>query len=518
MQVHELFDYHATQRPDDCCLIFNGEKLSYGTVGDMARTIAAGLAAEGVQAGHRVAILCQNCPEYLAFLMACSQLGAVAVPLNYRLAPAEIAYVLADAQVHLLLNPDTELEPLLLSLLDSDDEAPRCIAHTERAALSWDEWLSNASGKSFTAVDQGPEAFLQLYTSGTTGHPKGVVLSHANLVSLFTISTVSAPHKAGADTVDLVSAPNFHIGGSGTLLLPIMAGGSVVLHKTFDPFALVNDVEQYKVDHMFIVPAMILAVISMVPDLDKRDFSHLKQIMYGASPITSDLLEQALKIFQCDFAQVYGMTETTGSIVMLTPADHHRALKDKPELLQSCGRPQAGVAVKICDPDGKELPAGETGELWIRSGSNMLEYYNNEGATAETLINGWIRTGDSGVKDEEGFLYLRDRIKDMIVSGGENIYPIEIENVLSRHPAIADVAVVGIPNEKYGEAPLACVALKPEQSLSEDEMIDYCRDKLAGYKIPRQLQIMEALPRNPSGKILKKELRAPHWKGKERNI
>lgn len=517
MQVHELFDYHAVQRPNDCCLIFNGEKLSYGEISQLASKIAAGLADEGIAAGHRVAILCQNCPEYLAFLMACSQLGAVAVPLNYRLAPAEMAYVLNDAQAQLLLNPDTELEALLLALLDSGD-APRSIAFSERASLNWDQWLANADGESFTPPQHNAAPFLQLYTSGTTGYPKGVVLSHANLVSLFTISTVSAPHKAGANTVDLVSAPNFHIGGSGTLLLPIMAGGSVVLHKTFDPFALVNDIETYKVDHTFIVPAMILAVISMVPDLDKRDFSHLKQIMYGASPITTELLEQAIKIFQCDFAQVYGMTETTGSIVMLTPADHQRALVDKPDLLQSCGRPQAGVAVKVCDPDGKELPLGETGELWIRSGSNMLEYYNKPDATAETLVDGWIRTGDSAVMDEEGFLYLRDRIKDMIVSGGENIYPIEIENVLSHHPAIADIAVVGVPNEKYGETPLACVVLKPEQQLDEETMVDYCRDKLAGYKIPRQLQIMDALPRNPSGKILKKELRAPFWEGKERKI
>ncbi len=519
MLIHQFFDYHTQRNPAQDCLLFQGKTLSYARLAEDSLRIANGLHARGIASNDRVAILCENCPEVLTIVLACSRIGAVAVPLNYRLAAPEVAYILNDAEAKILFAPDMALIELLSKLRPLAKEALPIIAASAEGADNWQQWLDQQVATPVNFGDISADAgILQLYTSGTTGRPKGVVTSQRNIFALYTSASTSLANKAGPGTRDLVCAPNFHIGGIGTLLLPILAGASVVLHSSFNPMAVVDDLENHKIDNMFIVPAMIMAILDYVPNIEQRDFSSLRQLLYGASPISTGLLERALKIFKCDFYQCYGMTETTGTIVSLSPEDHITALKECPELLQSCGRPQAGVEVKVIDAAGKTLSTGETGELLIRSEANMLCYYNRADATAETLINGWIHTGDSAIIDDQGYIFLRDRIKDMIVSGGENIYPIEIENVLSQHPAVGDVAVVGIPCAKFGEAPLACVVLKPEHNLTEQEMIDFCREQLAGYKIPRQLKIFDVLPRNPSGKLLKKDLRAPFWEGNERGI
>ncbi len=518
MQLHQYFDFHVSRAPESICLIFENAQYSYGDIAKQSQKIAAGLLALDVEANDRVAILCENCPEYLSFLLACSRVGAVAVPINYRLAPPEVAFVLEDCQAGILLSPDESMSELISSLPPTSGAVKTLIATDQADQYHWETWLNSQTSTPIKCDTYNCEAVLQLYTSGTTGKPKGVVLGHDNLTSLFAKSVVAVEHKSGPGSRDLVSAPPFHIGGAGTLILPIMAGGSVVLHRSFNPFAVVEDLEKYRVESSFIVPAMILAIVQMVPDLDKRDFSALKQIMYGASPISTALLKQALEIFDCDFYQAYGMTETCGTIVTLSPEDHRQALAGKPELLEAAGRPQAGVEAKVVNSSGEPLPCGEIGELMVRSTSNMLEYFNRPEATAETLVDGWVKTGDSAIIDGEGYIFLRDRIKDMIVSGAENIYPIEVENIISQHPSVGDVAVIGIPDEKYGETPLACVVLKPEAELNIDELIGWCRGKLAGYKIPRKLKIYEGLPRNPSGKILKRDLREPFWEGRERQI
>lgn len=520
MLIHQFFDFHCQRNPDNICLIFAGQHYSYQDIAKQSQQLAQALLAEGVSHGDRVAVLCENCPEYLSLMMACSRIGAVLVPINYRLAPAEVLYVIRDAQAKLLLAPDGKLSELLDGLRPLVSELT-IISSTEQGRRNWQHWLQeNAASQatSMTSASNTYSAFLQLYTSGTTGNPKGVVISHHNIVALYTMSQTSLPVKSGIGTRDLVCAPNFHIGGSGTLLLPILAGASVVLHSSFNPLAIADDLEQLQIDNMFIVPAMIMAIIEYVPNIEQRDFSHLKQLLYGASPISTGLLQKAASIFKCDFYQCYGMTETTGTVVSLSPADHALALKARPELLQSCGRPLAGVEVKVINKQGDVLPSGVTGELLIRSESNMQGYFNLEQASRETVVDGWVHTGDSAMIDEDGYIFLRDRMKDMIVSGGENIYPIEIENVLSKHPAITDVAVIGIPDDKYGETPLACVVCAADQTITIEALITFCRDKLAGFKIPRRLEIYEALPRNPSGKILKKTLREPYWKDRERKI
>ncbi|WP_269620052.1 long-chain-fatty-acid--CoA ligase [Zhongshania sp. BJYM1] len=521
MQVHQFFDFHCQRAPDNNCLTFSGKQFSYQDIAEQSQQLVRALRNQGIAYGDRVAVLCENCPEYLALMIACSRIGTVLVPINYRLAPAEVLFVLKDSQASILLAPDGKLTELVDGLRPLIGDLT-VISTTDLGSHNWQEWLENSDSCNVANDDvcqpNTYSAFLQLYTSGTTGNPKGVVISHHNIIALYTMSQTSMPIKSGPGVRDLVCAPNFHIGGSGTLILPILAGASVVLHSSFNPIAVVNDLEQLKIDNMFIVPAMILAIIEYVPNIEQRDFSHLKQLLYGASPISTGLLEKAASIFKCDFYQCYGMTETTGTVVSLSPADHILALNGRPELLQSCGRPYAGVEVKVVNKQGESMPSGQTGELLIRSESNMTGYFNLEQASRDTVVNGWVHTGDSAMIDKDGYVFLRDRIKDMIVSGGENIYPIEIENVLSKHPAISDVAVVGIPDDKYGETPLACIVCAEGQTISSEELISYCRDKLAGFKIPRRVEHYDILPRNPSGKLLKKILREPFWQNRDRQI
>jgi acyl-CoA synthetase (AMP-forming)/AMP-acid ligase II len=361
------------------------------------------------------------------------------------------------------------------------------------------------------------DPFIQLYTSGTTGNPKGVVISHHNLLQLTLMNVIATPLRPQPGSAGIVCAPLFHIGGAGSIVAGLFNGQHTLLHRIFDPARLVDDMESNPVTSIFLVPAMIMAILQL-PDIDKRDFSQLQTIFYGASPISETVLRRAMEVFQCEFVQMYGMTETTGTVVNLTPDDHRRALAGKPELLRSCGRPSVGVQIKIMDLEGRECPIGEVGEIWVRSDTNMLHYYNLPQATAENLTDGWIHTGDAGYLDGEGYLYLKDRIKDMVVSGGENIYPVEVENALAKHDAVADVAVIGVPDNQYGEALLAFVVTKPGTSLDIETMIAFCRDKIAGYKIPRQLQVVKELPRNPSGKILKKILREPYWQDQGRDV
>jgi len=331
------------------------------------------------------------------------------------------------------------------------------------------------------------------------------------------MNIIATPRRPDPGTAGIVCAPLFHIGGAGSLGAGIYNGQHTLLHRVFDPTQVVDDIERFPVTSIFMVPAMIMAVLQ-IPGIEQRDFSKLETIFYGASPISETVLRQAMEVFQCEFLQMYGMTETTGTVVSLSPEDHRRALAGKPDLLRSCGRPAVGTQIKVMDTAGSEVATGEVGEIWVKADTNMLCYYNLPEATAANLTDGWVHTGDAGYLDQEGYLYLKDRIKDMVVSGGENIYPVEVENALAKHEAVADVAVIGVPDEKFGEALLAFVVTKPGMSLTADQMIEFCRDKIAGFKIPRQLEIIDELPRNPSGKILKKVLRVPYWEGRSRDI
>jgi len=517
MLVHDFPEYYARNMPGSPCLTQDGRTVSYGEANQRANRLANGLLALGVGRGQRVAILGQNSLEHMLLVLAASKIGAVCVSLNYRLAPAELAYILADSDARVLVALDDSLLETVDALRSGLGPDVALLTRGQPDSVDWDSWLVRQPDQRPAVAVDAEDALLQLYTSGTTGNPKGVVITHRNVLSVCEMNTIMLARRPSAGMANVICAPLFHIGGMASVIIALYGGLGIILHRAFDPATVVDDIERYPVNSIFMVPAMIMAVLAL-PGIEQRDFSRLQQVTYGASPISEVVLRRAMAVFGADFIQMYGMTETTGTVVNLSPADHALALAGRPELLRSCGRPSVGVAMKIVDPEGRELAPGEVGEIWIRSDTNLQSYYNLPEETAKNLTDGWVHTGDAGYVDEEGYLYLKDRIKDMVVSGGENIYPVEVENVIAHHEAVADVAVIGVPDEKYGEALLAFVVLKDGAALGRDELVEFCRGKIAGYKIPRRLEIIDQMPRNPSGKILKKELRKPYWEGIERGI
>jgi long-chain acyl-CoA synthetase len=321
-----------------------------------------------------------------------------------------------------------------------------------------------------------------------------------------------------AETVSLVAMPLFHIGGSGWALSGMSRGGTSVILRDMDPVELLRLVGTERITHAFLVPAVLMALLA-TPAIADRDLSSLDTIYYGASPIAEDVLVRCLTVFGCRFAQVYGMTETTGAIVRLAHEDHDPQ-GPRQHLLRAAGKPLPGVELRIVDPDtGAEVPTDTVGEVRTRSGFNMLGYWGNPDDTARTIVDhGWLRTGDAGYLDADGYLFLHDRIKDMVVSGGENIYPAEVENVLLGISEVTDAAVIGVPDERWGETVKAVVVCAPDAALDEAAIIASCRERLAHYKCPTSVDFVATLPRNPSGKVLKRELREPYWRDRERRI
>ena len=491
MLLHHYLENYARNTPDAPCFSLEDIELTYGEFDSQVNQLANSFIELGVKPGQRVAILGENSIEHCVMFYAAFKVGAVSVPLNYRLAPEELAFVINDANTQVLVVLDglaTTLDALRPALPDD----LRLITRSLPDSLHWSELLARHS-TTRPAVDVQWEApCLQLYTSGTTGNPKGVVLSHRNLIQGCSVVSLSVPTRLAQGSATIVAAPMFHISGAGSTILGIYHGQHILLHPGFDPIKIVETVETHPVTSLFMVPAMINLVLQ-IPGIEDRDFSRLDTISYGASPMSESLLKKAMDVFQCKFFQAYGMTETAGSGTMLTAEDHARALAGKPELLRSVGRPLAGGEIKVMDTAGNEVPTGEIGEIRIKCDANMMEYYNLPEATAKELTDGWVHTGDAGYLDEEGYLYLKDRIKDMVISGGENIYPVEVENTLAKIEGVVDVAVIGVPDDKFGEALLAFVVLKEGASLTVEELIAFCRDKIAGYKIPRQLELVSEL-------------------------
>ena len=342
------------------------------------------------------------------------------------------------------------------------------------------------------------------------------MLTNANLGSVLT--AMAEPWRLDGSSVSGVVMPLFHIGGTGWALAGMTAGAESVIIREAVPTAILDIFEGRGVTNAFIVPALLQALCA-VPGAAGRDHGKLRAIMYGASPITDQALVTAMETFRCDFVQLYGLTETTGAITQLDPADHDPG-GPRAGLLRSAGRPYPWVEMRIVDPEsGAGRAPGEVGELWTRSAQNMKGYWNNPDATrAVFTADGWFKTGDAGYIDAGGYVFLTDRIKDMIVSGGENIYPAEVENVLAGHPSVADVAVIGVPDPKWGETPKAVIVLREGAESDAPGIIAWARDRLAHYKCPTSVDFIDLLPRNPSGKVLKRQLREPYWAGRDRRV
>ena len=497
-----------------------------------ACAVAGALRDEGVGPGDRIAFLDRNGIEHFEVLFGGALAGAVNVAVNWRLAADEVAAVVDDARAAVLVvHPDylhclAAMEstlPLVRRIVVLGDpkeavgDGPGGGSLDLGRMVGWEEWSARDDAGDPGRPGREDEVALQLYTSGTTGLPKGVMLTNRNVAVIIENAAEEAFH-VDASTVSLVAMPLFHIGGSGWALAGMSRGGRSVLLRDMDPRRLVELVENQGVTHAFLVPAVLMALLA-VPGIDKADLSSLDTIYYGASPIAEDVLVRCMEVVGCRFSQVYGMTETSGAIVQLDPADHDPS-GPRRHLLRAAGKAMPGVELRIVDPDsGADAPVGTVGEVWTRSAYNMAGYWQKPEETAATLgPGGWLRTGDAGYLDEAGYLFLHDRMKDLVVTGGENVYPAEVENILLGHPSLADAAVIGVPDDRWGETVKAIVVPAPGTSIDETEVIAFCRDRLAHYKCPTSVDVTDALPRNPSGKVLKRQLREPYWKGVDRRI
>jgi acyl-CoA synthetase (AMP-forming)/AMP-acid ligase II len=474
------------------------------------------LRASGVDHGDRVAILDKNSIEYVEQMYAAARLGAAQVPVNYRLAPDEVAFIVNNAQAKVFI-VGPEFVPLLDAIAGKLEHTKLLVviggaghAHTDYAT-----WVDSYDVTPVEASTATADCFVQLYSSGTTGLPKGVMLTHDNFNAV--LPRLRDLWELDADTVLMVAMPMYHIAGSALSTCALSLGITGVIMREPDPAAIVQAIEEHRVTVVFLVPVLLL-FLQHIPQAKTADLSSLRLLLYGASPISDDVLRGALRLLpHTAFMQVYGLTETTGAITMLPPEDHD---PDGPHAhrLRSAGLPNAGTELKIIDPaTGEELPTGQVGEILSRTAQNMKGYWGLPQATADTLLpGGWLRTGDVGYLDADGYLYIHDRVKDMIISGGENIYPAEVENVLMSHPAVADCAVIGVPDDKWGETPKALVVKTGD--LTEQQLIDYCRDRLAHFKCPTSIEWRDEILRNPTGKVLKRELRRPYWEGQDRAV
>ncbi|MFF8958039.1 AMP-binding protein [Streptomyces sp. NPDC014894] len=499
---------HARERGSTAALSCEGETVGYAELDSRSNRLARALLAE-TAAGSRIGLLARTRNRAAEILVGAAKAGLVTVPLNWRLAVPELTAVAEDAGLTVLL-----AEPEFRAAA----EAVRAARPGLRLIVigpggqpdtpAYESWLAahpdDDPGRG-TAEDAG-EVFLQIYTSGTTGVPKGVLLTHGNF---YADAAELEEYLWEPGSVALNALPMFHIGGLGWLRVALTAGATSLMLPEFAPGTAAETIEREGVTHAFLVPS-VLHMLTELPGIEERDFSRLTLIAYGSAPITPVLLRRSMAVFGCRFMGKYGLTEGGGTVTQLPPEDHE---PDGPRrrLLTSVGRPRRGVDVVIADPEtGRPVPAGTVGEIRIRSRHNTPGYWNRPEET-EALYDaeGLLCTGDGGLLDADGYLFLTDRIKDMIVSGGENVYPSEVESVLAEHPAVSEVAVVGVPDEKWGEAVVAVVV--PRAGVDRPtgaELIGFTRGRIASYKKPRRVHFAEALPRNPNGKVLKRELRA----------
>lgn len=518
----DLVRFQARERGAHPALVFEDRVSSYGDLDRLTNRVANGLIAEGVGAQKRVAFLDKNSDLFYEVVFGCAKANAVSVGINWRLAPPEVAYVVNDSQAEVLfVGPD--FFPLVAKIAAELTTVKRIIAMAP-GHEAWTDFAGwrDAQSDADPAVPSGRDDIcIQMYTSGTTGHPKGVQLPNRAFFDLRRIEPALESrddmewNRWTADDVSLVAMPSFHIGGAGWGIQGITAGAKNIVVGEFEPGHVLDIIESEGITKLFMVPAAMRLCLQH-PACRNTDFSSVKYLLYGASPIPLDLLKEAIEVFRCGFVQLYGMTETTGTATYLPPQDHD--VTGKSEKMKSAGRPMPGVEVKIVGDDGEALAPRQVGEICLSSAANMTGYWNLPDATAKSLVDGFVHTGDAGYVDEDGYVYVHDRVKDMIVSGAENVYPAEVENAIFGHPAVADVAVIGVPDEKWGEAVKAVVVLKPGAEPDAASIIGFARERIAAYKCPKTVDFIEELPRNPSGKILKRELREPFWAGYDRKV
>ena len=512
--LDDRLEHWATVTPDAEAVTYLGRTWTWAEWSDRVRRLAGALRDLGVARGDVVSFLDKNHPACVELTLAAASLGAANAIINFRLAGDEVDYAVNDAGAKVLI-VGTELMPLIERIRDRLTTVEHIVEVTPDGddGDAYEAMLAAA-----TPVGRGPEVrpddvCLVMYSSGTTGRPKGVMLTQHNMVK----HTINAHDGWAFEPGDknLVAMPLFHVGGSSYVLFGIHDGVPSVMTRDPDGASLGGAIMQ-GANRTFLVPAVLAQVLQSGDDAI-RLFGALKTFTYGAAPMPLPLLRAAMAAWpSTDFIQVYGLTEVCGVLTHLMPEAHRDA--EHPERLVSAGQCIPEVDVRVVDPGTLEdVPTGEHGELWFRTPQLMTGYLGKPEATAEVITaDGWFRTGDMGIVDDGGFVFVQDRLKDMIISGGENIYSPEIERVLAEHPAVMEVAVIGVPDDRWGEVVKAVVSLHAGASATEDELIEYCRERLAHFKCPKSVDILGALPRNPTGKILKRDLRAPYWADRDR--
>lgn len=500
MNWFAVLEHHAARAPDKAITVFEGEITTYGEMAMRAARQAGGLAEIGVGAGQVVAILSFNSPEFLETFFAANYLGAIAMPINWRLAAPEIRYILEHSGARALVCDESLVDVASEATAGLEATLKRvCVSSTR--AVGWvtlDDLRVSAPtvARLPTASD---DVHRLMYTSGTTGRPKGVMITHANLAWKNLAHIIEFGFTSS--DLGLACGPLYHVGALDlTTTSLIAAGATTVIHRSFEAAAVVDELERSRVTVVWLAPAMVNAMMAL-PDIEQRDLSSVRVVINGGEKMPIPLIERIQRVFPSAwFADAYGLTETVSGDTFL---DRDSILTK----LGSVGRPCLYLEVDIWDAQGSSLPAGERGEIVLRGPKIFKGYWRDPDATTAAFDGGWFHTGDVGLRDQDGYLFIVDRTKDMIVSGGENIAGSEVERVLYEHEAVLEAAVVGRPDDRWGEVPVAFVVLRPEATATADALVEHCRAQLARFKVPKEILFLDALPRNPSGKVLKRQLR-----------
>jgi acyl-CoA synthetase (AMP-forming)/AMP-acid ligase II len=517
MTLLDSLSVTAARVPHKPAFTFEGRSTDFASFARHTDQVAAALSEAGIAPGERIAYIGKNSDVYFEALFGAMKAGVVMVPVNWRLAGPEIAAIVEDSQARLIL-VGPEFFDLMANELANMPRV-RIVLASEGGHPLWPDfvaWRDRAPPSAPGHVATADDGAVQLYTSGTTGRPKGVMLAHRNFTHGVSANQDSElPWNRWEDGDSAVQAmPVSHISGTGWGILTVHYGATCHIQRQFDLDQTFDVIQRDGISKIFLVPAALQLLVRH-PRAKQTDFSRIREMGYGASPIPLALLRESMDILGCGFVQFYGMTETTGTIVALPPEDH---TPDGSPRMRAAGKPLPWVEIRVVDAEGHEVPHGQVGEIVTRSGANMVGYWNRPEETARTIRDGWLHTGDAGYMDADGYVYIHDRVKDMIISGGENVYPAEVESALSDHAAIAEVAVIGVPDEKWGEAVKAVVVLRPGASLTQEALIEWSRGRIAGFKAPKSVDFVDVLPRNASGKLLKRELRAPYWEGRARQV
>jgi long-chain acyl-CoA synthetase len=508
---------NALLHADEEAFVYENKRITFAEYNRCINQMVHGLGKMGVKKGDVLGILSWSCLQFAEIYGLTMKAGYIASPFNPRLGKDELEYLIKYSGTDTIF-VGKELVEIATALKERLPQIKNLIS-LETAApgmTAYDDILKANSGEEPDIDPTEDDPICIIYTSGTTGVPRGALYDQRRFIEDSRILSIDMSLQEGHKRIQIT--PLFHIAGNTHFRSSLFTAGCNVIVKFFDAAETLKTIQREKATHMDSVPTHLAAILNL-PDLKNYDISSLKYFWYGASPMPQEVLKGGMKVFGPIFAQGYGQSESGPAISHLSKEDHN--VLDKPEKeqrkLSSAGRPDIGVQVRILGEKGNDLGPGEVGEIAVRSKQTMVEYWKKPKETKATLVNGWLQTGDMGYYDEEGYIYIADRKKDMIISGGENVYPREIEEVLYRHPAVLEAAVIGIPDEYWVEKVHAVVALKKGKTASAEEITAFCKKSLAGYKTPKSIEFVDALPKNAAGKILKRELRDKYWKGTQRD-